>query len=85
MVDLDAEKGRNPRPGGPDQVYCIIKPSKPIRMAAIGAYLSGQMPFDNSVLESISELLRLILIDYADLFKTSLIMLCVKLRPKITP
>jgi eukaryotic translation initiation factor 2C len=60
MVNLDAEKGRTPRAGrDPDIAYCVIRPSKIIRMAVIQGYLSRQMPFDNSVLEAISRFLNL--------------------------
>ncbi len=55
MVDLDAERGRQPRPGHEDKSYCVIRKSKVIRMAAIGAYLTRQIPFDNAVLEAISK------------------------------
>ncbi|KAH8777302.1 eukaryotic translation initiation factor-like protein 2C 2 [Hyaloscypha finlandica] len=55
LVDFDAEKGRQPHPQkGPDTCYCIIRPSKKIRMGVIQGYLSKQMPFDNSILEAIS-------------------------------
>jgi hypothetical protein len=53
-IDLDAEKGRRPR-DIPDTTYVVIRPVKTIRMAVIGAYLSKQMAFDNSVLEAISK------------------------------
>ncbi|PSS06975.1 hypothetical protein M430DRAFT_271769 [Amorphotheca resinae ATCC 22711] len=53
-VDLDAEQGRRPRPTGPDVVLCIIRPTKTLRMACIGAYLSKQMAFDNTILECIN-------------------------------
>jgi len=57
MVDLDAEKGRQPRQGqAPDQVKVIIRPSKVVRMAVIEAYLNKSMPWDNSILEAISKL-----------------------------
>ena len=56
LVDFDSEKGRQPHPQkGPDTCYCIIRPSKIIRMAVIQGYLQQQMPFDNSILEAISE------------------------------
>jgi eukaryotic translation initiation factor 2C len=56
LVDFDAEKGRQPHPQkGPDTCYCIIRPSKIVRMAVIQGYLQQQMPFDNSILEAISE------------------------------
>jgi eukaryotic translation initiation factor 2C len=54
MVNLDEEKGRPPR-AQPDNVFVIIRPSKTIRMAVLEAYLTRQMPFDNSVLEAISK------------------------------
>ena len=54
LVNLDAEQGRQPRASGPDEVFCIIRPTKPLRMACLGAYLNKQMQFDNSVLESIN-------------------------------
>jgi hypothetical protein len=54
MVNLDEEKGRPPRPQL-DSVFVIIRPSKTIRMAVLKAYLTRQMPFDNSVLEAISK------------------------------
>jgi hypothetical protein len=53
-VDFDEEKGRPPR-AQPDYVYVIIRKSKNIRMAVLEAYLTRQMPFDNSVLEAISK------------------------------
>ncbi|KAE8440738.1 hypothetical protein EG329_006633 [Mollisiaceae sp. DMI_Dod_QoI] len=52
-IDFDAEKGRQPR-DDPDVVYCVIKPSKVVRMAVIQGYLSRQMPFDNAILEAIN-------------------------------
>jgi eukaryotic translation initiation factor 2C len=56
LVDFDAEKGRQPHPQkGPDTCYCIIRPSKVVRMAVIAGYLEKKMPFDNSILEAISE------------------------------
>lgn len=54
---MDEENNRKPRPSGPDIVYCVIRPSKTIRMAVIDAYLTGQIPFDNSILECISKFL----------------------------
>lgn len=58
LVDLDAEKGRPPRPGREaDTCYCIIKQTKQVRLAVIDAYLKKQISFDNSVLEAISKLL----------------------------
>lgn len=54
MVDLDAEQGRQPRSTGPDTVLCIIRPTKSLRMACIGAYLNRQAPFDNTILECIN-------------------------------
>jgi hypothetical protein len=54
MVNLDEEKGRPPR-AQPDNVYVVIRKSKTIRMAVLSAYLTRQMPFDNSVLEAISK------------------------------
>lgn len=58
MVDFDVEKGRRPRTDGspPDTCYVTIRPTKTIRMAVLGAYLSNQMAFDNTVLEAISKL-----------------------------
>ncbi|KAG9232999.1 Piwi domain-containing protein [Amylocarpus encephaloides] len=54
-VDLDAEKGRQPREGkAPDTCFCIIKRTKVIRMAVIAAYLAKKTPFDNSVFEAIN-------------------------------
>lgn len=54
-VDLDAEKGRAPRPGAlPDTCYVVIRPSKSIRMAVIQAYLQKKTPFDNAILEGIN-------------------------------
>jgi hypothetical protein len=56
LVDFDQEKGRPVHPSkGPDHCYCIIRPSKVIRMAVIQGYLSKQMPFDNAILEAISK------------------------------
>jgi len=56
LVDFDQEKARQPHPTkGPDTCYCIIRPSKIIRMAVIQGYLSKQMPFDNAILEAISK------------------------------
>jgi eukaryotic translation initiation factor 2C len=57
LVDLDAEKGRPPRPGKEDRCYCVIRPAKMIRMSVIEAYLSRQIQFDNAILEAISMLL----------------------------
>lgn len=54
MVDLDAEKGRPPRTT-PDQCYVMIRPTKRIRMAVLQGYLSGQMQFDDTLLEAISK------------------------------
>lgn len=53
-VDLDAEKGRQPRPDKPNIFYCHIKMTKVVRLAVIDAYLSQKMAFDNAVLEAIS-------------------------------
>ena len=56
MVDLDAEKGRQPRPDrAPDVVKVVIRPAKVVRMAVIEAYLNKSMPWDNSILEAISK------------------------------
>ena len=56
LVDFDQEKGRQPHPNkGPDTCLCIIRPAKEIRMAVIQGYLEKKMPFDNSILEAISE------------------------------
>jgi hypothetical protein len=55
LVDLDAERGRQPQPGRENKVYCLLRPTKPIRMAVIQGYLSGYMQFDNTILEAISE------------------------------
>ncbi|RKF74147.1 Protein argonaute [Golovinomyces cichoracearum] len=55
QVDLDAEKGRAPRPGAiPDICYVIIRQVKVVRMAVIQGYLEKKIPFDNSILEAIS-------------------------------
>ncbi|TVY80632.1 Protein argonaute [Lachnellula suecica] len=53
LVNLDAERGREPR-GTPDTCYCVIKQTKQVRLAAIDAYLTKKIPFDNSVLEGIN-------------------------------
>ncbi|KAF4636136.1 hypothetical protein G7Y89_g1931 [Cudoniella acicularis] len=54
-VNLDAEKGRAPRPGRePDVCYAIIRQSKVVRLSVIAAYLNRQTPFDNSILEAIN-------------------------------
>jgi eukaryotic translation initiation factor 2C len=75
MVDLDQEKGRAPR-NPPDTVYCVIRPAKIIRMAVIQAYLSRQMPFDNSILEAISKSSNNSLEIMTYSLQASLIMLC---------
>ena len=55
-VDLDADYGKAPRRDGKkNEVYCVIKCTKAVRMAAITGYLSKQMAFDQSVLEAISK------------------------------
>ncbi|KAG4026171.1 hypothetical protein MFRU_044g00410 [Monilinia fructicola] len=51
-VDLDLENGRDPNPGR--VVYCVIKQTTVIRMAALHAYLNKQIDFDNSVLCAIN-------------------------------
>lgn len=54
-VDLDADKGRAPRPGkAPDTIYVVVRPTKTIRMDVLGFYLTKKIPFDSSVLEAIS-------------------------------
>ncbi|ESZ91253.1 hypothetical protein SBOR_8346 [Sclerotinia borealis F-4128] len=51
-VDLDVENGRPPNE---DRIiYCIIKQTTTIRMAALHAYLNKQIEFDNSVLCAIN-------------------------------
>lgn len=54
LVNFDVEKNRTPHPDGPDTCYCVIKKTKSIRLGMINAYIKGDMPFDNTVLESIS-------------------------------
>lgn len=52
QVDMDQERGRAPRPGrGPDVVYLVIKKTNVIRLDALRAYLTGQMGWDEHVLE----------------------------------
>lgn len=52
QVDMDQERGRAPRPDkGPDMVYIIVKKTNVIRLDALRAYLSGQMGWDDHVLE----------------------------------
>ncbi|RDL32590.1 uncharacterized protein BP5553_09046 [Venustampulla echinocandica] len=53
-VNLDAEKGRTPRPGKEDKCMFSIKYTKNVRMAAIDAYISRQAPFESTLLEAIS-------------------------------
>lgn len=57
-VDLDLENGRDPNPGR--VVYCVIKQTTVIRMAALHAYLNKQIDFDNSVLCAISKFVKYI-------------------------
>lgn len=54
LVNLDAEQGRQPRASSPDEVFCIIRPTKSLRMACLSVYLNIQMQFDNSVLENVN-------------------------------
>ncbi|CZS95190.1 related to argonaute like post-transcriptional gene silencing protein QDE-2 [Rhynchosporium agropyri] len=54
-VDFDHEKGRTPRPDREaDKVFCIIRPTSTIRMAAIKAYLSQTIQFDKAILDAIT-------------------------------
>lgn len=54
LVDMDAEKGREPRPGHENKVWFAMKFTKVIRMAVISAYIERKIKFDSSVLEAIS-------------------------------
>ncbi|KAH6682517.1 Piwi domain-containing protein [Halenospora varia] len=55
LVDLDAERGRAPRPGKEsEKIYCHIRQSKVVRLSVIAAYLNQQTPFDNAILEAIN-------------------------------
>lgn len=52
QVNMDQERGRAPRPDrAPDMVYLVIKKTNVIRLDALRAYLSGQMGWDEHVLE----------------------------------
>lgn len=52
QVNMDQERGRAPIPGqAPDLVYLIIRKTNVIRLDALRAYLSGQMGWDEHVLE----------------------------------
>ena len=61
-IDMDKEKGRAPRidkktgQSKPNQIMVRIKGTGEINMAVIDGYLEKKMPFDNSILEAISEL-----------------------------
>lgn len=60
MVDLDEENNRPmDRRSDDRKIYCNIKQSAVIRMAALHAYLNKQMDFDNTVLCAISKCLSL--------------------------
>jgi eukaryotic translation initiation factor 2C len=55
IIDLDAEQNRRPHPTkGPDQVKVVIRQTKVLRMAALGAYLNKEMAFDVHILECIN-------------------------------
>ncbi|PQE04484.1 piwi domain-containing protein [Rutstroemia sp. NJR-2017a BVV2] len=55
MVDLDEEDNRPMERRNDDRkIYCTIKQSAVIRMAALHAYLNKQMGFDNTVLCAIN-------------------------------
>lgn len=90
MVNLDEEKAR--KTGRPlrsdhesEKVYCVIRRSKVIRMAMIKAYLTRQIPFDNSVLEAISKLPPHVCPIITDDFQASWIMPCASNLPGSTP
>lgn len=52
QVNMDEERGRAPHPTkGPDIVFVTIKKTNVIRLDALRAYLSGQMGWDEHVLE----------------------------------
>lgn len=54
-VDLDEEQGR-PASAPRDNTHrIVIRQTARVPLAAIDAYLSGKITFDNSVLEAISE------------------------------
>ncbi len=55
-VDLDAERGRSARAAAPNTHRVTIRKTGTVNLAALDAYLKGQMDFDNSVLEAISML-----------------------------
>lgn len=56
IVDLDAEQGREPRPGRDrDNKHRVtIRKTTQVPLGSIEAYLNGKITFDNSVLESIN-------------------------------
>lgn len=54
VVDLDAEEGRQARPGRENKHRVIIRQTTKVPLAAIGAYLKGTIAFDNSVLQAIN-------------------------------
>lgn len=55
-IDMDKERGRTPRPGGkPNEFNVVVKKSGAVNLAALEGYVSGKIPFQNSVLEAISE------------------------------
>lgn len=56
VVDLDAERGRPARPQNSNSHRVNIRKTGAVNLAALEAYLKGQMSFDNSVLEAISML-----------------------------
>lgn len=52
QINMDEAQGRRPRADkGPDVVYIIIKKTTTIRLDALRAYLTGQMGWDDHVLE----------------------------------
>lgn len=54
-VDLDAEEGKTPRPGGKENKHRImIRQTNRVRLDVLMGYLEGKITFDNSCLEAIT-------------------------------
>lgn len=51
-VDLDADKPPEKRKA---PYFCVIRQTTKIRLVSLRAYLQGQISWDNSVLEAMSE------------------------------
>ena len=54
VVDLDAEQGRQPRPGKENKHRIMIRRTHKIRFDVMDQYLQGKTSFDTSILEAIN-------------------------------